>query len=105
LSCLGFQDIVQLTDPTYDDLDKAFRNMTKKVLSKLKVKPTQRFFLSYFFAGHGEVDHNGIIEVDLEKEKRFKPSDRLRSLTGKHNNVTTLGVYDCCRVGSLKRAH
>ena len=64
--------------------------------------PKARVLLCYYFAGHGVVDKNGVLEVILDKDKRFKPTERMKSITLNGPRVTTLGVYDCCRVGNLE---
>ena len=78
ISCLGFTDIIQLVDPTHDEMDIAFNEMREKLYAMRSKDPETRFFVAFFFAGHGAIDYRGQVEILLDKDKRFQPSDRMR---------------------------
>ena len=85
-------------------MDEEFRKLRKKIIDLGRDNPEARFFVAYFFAGYGQIDQDGKLEIILDKGRKLKPTDRLTALTLNGPRVTTFGVFDCFRVSKSNKA-
>ena len=95
LTRLGFTEdnITQVKNPTWDELQRAFMQISGKIFDDSKRGVKSLLFV--YFAGHGQQDASN--QVLILNEERTYPLEKMLRTLSKNEVGYVISVFDCCR--------
>ena len=93
------KDIIDLPNPTPDDLKNTFRDLLGRI--NKNEKKGKETFLFVFYAGHGLQENNCVIVCN---EKKLYHLEKMLRVQATNPFCFVVAIFDCCR-SKIKAEH